>query len=101
MRRFRIVSLLTAAATLFGVPATASPYQQSPAAAPVFAAPAVGDAELALVRGGFPGPERRYLASLTEVQARDDFRWSASLGILTFDNWFNDVGNPLIFAAQR
>jgi len=84
---------VTSSAVLAGLFLASAPAAAQDAAA--FAASAVSDAELGQIHGTYIPP--RSVALFTDTQARDDFRQTASVGTLTFDNWFNDVGMALIY----
>jgi len=73
------------------------PQQAAAEASAIFPTAAIADTELDAVRGGFI---RSRDAALVDAQVRSYFRVSGDVGTITFDNWFVDVGAPLIINAR-
>lgn len=91
LRAALAISVTSLAGCLTAAPAMAAP------ASTVFDAPALDDQQLSEVRG--MGLTK---AGLVQTEAREHFDTFsgqvATILPLTFDNWFNDVGTPLIVA---
>ena len=89
-------ALVPLSASFYFAPSAAAPAPTLPAEFSAFNVAAVTDNELSGMRGSYL--PRGTVSTLADVQARDDFRQTSAVGTLTFDNWFNDVGNALIYS---
>jgi len=96
MRICSVIGLAVATASFLSTSGTASAHVPPPSMA--FNVGAVSDFELESMRGGYvrEGQGR----PMIDAQARSDFRMSADVGTITFDNWFVDVGAAMIINAR-
>lgn len=99
----RLVHLLSLTGVVGVSPAYAATGGLGPSAAigapsSAFAAPHMNDGELAGIVGTGGGPGFRFFRDASAVNARLVEQQNGIVLVTTFDNWFTDVGAPLIFA---